>query len=131
MKNPGRQIAVILLLTLALAAVGAAQKRNKKYRDGDLAGVACEVVVVDDHGIIQGGNIKRPAGAFLLAIMNRRGDRTEHFSVTLDSAGAPEIYSLDTTPERWHGAVLLDLDSGQYRLRLKNSPDVSTGIQIQ
>jgi hypothetical protein len=93
--------------------------------------VACEVVVIDDHGIVQGGNIKRPVGAFLLAILNKRGDRTEHFSVTLDSDGAPEIYSLDTTPGNWHGAILLDLMSGNYRLRLKSTSAVSLPIQIQ
>lgn len=130
MENPGKRMAVMLLLTLAVGAVGTAQKRNQSYQPAQLSAQAAEAVLVDRFGISP-ASIERPAGAFLLAIRDDRGRGAEHFSVTLDKGGAPELYSLDTAPNKSHGAVLVDLEPGKYRLRLKTSPDLSVAIEIK
>jgi len=66
-----------------------------------------------------------------LCIHDHRAVAAEHFSLTLDTGGAPEIYSLDSTPLKTRGAILVDLQPGNYRLRLGKSPNLSVAIQIQ
>ncbi len=130
MKNPGRKTALILLLTLAVAGVCAAQKRSQNYQPSELSAQAAEAVLVDRFGISP-ASIARPVGAFMLAIRDDRGRDAEHFSVTLDKDGASELYSLDTTPNKSRGAVLVDLLAGKYRLRLKSSPNLLVAIEIK
>jgi hypothetical protein len=120
------KIVIILLLALAAGPVEA-QKRNVTDPN---AAVAATVVVVDRFGVTP-TSLTRPVGPFLLCVRNRRGNNTEHFSLTLDSPGAAEIYSLDTTPRQFHGTVLVDLQPGHYRLRLTNSPELSVAITIE
>jgi hypothetical protein len=129
METLGRKIVVILLLALAAGPIYA-QKTNATYRNGELATVATMSVVVDRFGISP-QEFTRPVGAFLLVIRNRFGDHTEHFSLTLDSPKAPEIYSLDTTAEKFSGAILVDLKPGKYRLRLTKWPELSVAIAIE
>ncbi len=124
-----RKIGVILLLALAAIPVGA-QQRNATYANGALAHVPVMCVVVDRFGVSP-KQFTQPAGPFLLMIRNRRGDNTEHFSLTLDAANAAEIYGFDATPRQFHGGILVDLLPGNYRLRLSNTPKLSVAITIQ
>jgi len=130
MKKPGMKSIAVLLLALAAAGLGFAQLRNKTYQPGELSAVAGEGVVVNRFGITP-TSLQRPVGAFLLYVANKRGDQTDHFSLTLDKAGAAELLSIDTTPRKWRGTVLVDLQPGNYRLRLTKSPELSVAIQIQ
>jgi hypothetical protein len=131
MDRVGRRMVVVLMLVLAAAALSPAQQRNVSYATGSLANVPAESVVVDQIGISPQSGITRSVGPFLLCIWNRRGNNTEHFSLTLDTAGAAQILSLDTSPQKFHGSVLVDLQPGKYRLRLTNSPGLSVPIVIQ
>jgi len=130
MQNPGRRIVVILLLTLAAAGSVSAQLKPATYQAGQLAAVATETVVVDRFGITP-QTLTRHPGPFLLCVRDRRGNSTEHFSLTLDSPSALGLVSLDTSPRKFHGAILVDLLPGKYRLRLINSPNLSVAIAIQ
>ena len=123
-----KKMVVVLALALLAGGAGSAQKKNKRYQPGALAQVAGEGVVVDDVGITP-QSLTRPDGAFLLAIANRRGNQAEHFSLTLDKDGAPEILSLDTTAKDWRVSALVDLEPGKYRLRLTRSPELSMAIE--
>jgi hypothetical protein len=129
MDTLGRKIVIILLLALAAGPIYA-QKRNATYKNGELATVGTMSVVLDRFGISP-KEFTMPVGAFLLVIRNRVRDNVEHFSLTLDSPNAPEIYSIDTTAEKFHGAVLVDLKPGKYRLRLTKSPELSVAITIE
>lgn len=129
MKNTTTAIMIVWLTVAAAGPIGA-QKRNATYQNGQLATVPTMSVLVDRVGITP-ESFTRPAGPFLLAIRNRRGDHNEHFSLTLDQPNAPEIYGFDTTPGQFHGAFLVDLLPGSYRLRLTNSPSLSVAITIE
>lgn len=124
-----QKIVVILALALMAGGVGSGQKRDQKYQQSELSANAAAAVAVDSFGISP-DSIERPVGAFLLAIRYDRGRGDEHFSVTLDADGAPELYSLDTTSDKCQGSILVDLHPGKYRLRLKTSPDLSVAIAI-
>ncbi len=131
MDGIGRKTAVVLMLVLAAAALSPAQQRNVSYASGSLVNVPAEPVVVDQFGISPRNGITRSVGPFLLCIRNRHGNNTEHFSLTLDTAGATEILSLDTSPQKIQGSILVDLQPGKYRLRLTNSSALSVAIVIQ
>jgi len=124
------KIVVILALAVLAGGVGLAQKRTQKYQPSELAANAAAAVAVDSTGISP-DSIQRPVGAFVLAVRDDRGQGSEHFYVTEDADGAPELYSLDTTINRCQGAVLVDLQPGKYRLRLKTAPGLSVAITIK
>jgi hypothetical protein len=130
MRDLSRRIFLVLLPALVTVSVGTAQKRNHTYQASELSAQAAATVVIDRFGIAP-ASIQRPVGAFLLAIRDVRGKGAEHFSVTLDKDGAPELFSLDTAPNRCHGAILVDLERGKYRLRLSKSPDLSVAIEVK
>jgi len=128
MEKP-KKIVAILALALLAGGTGTAQKRNHQYQPSELAANASAAVAVDRFGVSP-ESIERPVGAFLLAIRDDRGKGADHFSVTADADGAAELYSLDTTASISHGAILVDLQPGKYRLRLKTTPDLSVAIVI-
>ncbi len=130
MRKSYRKTIAVVVLTLTLGAGAIAQKRNKNYQPSELSANSAESVVVDGDGI-NPVSIDRAVGPFLLAVWDTRGRGAEHFSLTEDKKGAPELYGLDTTPDSAHAAVLVDLEPGRYRLSLANTPDVSVEITLK
>ena len=130
MRRTYRRIIAVAVTVLLAGAVGNAQKRNRNYQPAELSANSSESIVIDGNGI-NPIKVDRTAGPFVLAVWDARGGGAEHFSVAVDKKGAPELYSLDTTADHQHAAVLVDLDPGKYRLSLGNTPEVSVPVTVK
>lgn len=107
-----------------------AQIKTGAYASGQLANVPGESVVLNRFGVYP-RKIVRPAGPFLLYILNRLPGHTEHFSVTFDQDNAAELTGLDTATAKPNTSMLLDLQPGKYRIALRSRADLTLTVEIQ
>jgi hypothetical protein len=120
------QVALVTLLLMAASAWG--QLKNTVYSQPPA--VVVEPLIVKESGFYP-QKIVRPEGPFVLYIENRLPGHTGHFSLTLAQTNAAELVGLDTTAVAWRGATFLDLQPGNYQLRIPGSQGWSVAIQIQ